>query len=146
MASQLHFHPQRFFPSTISGRNYSMSRDMIRLMHVLFAQERNDCEGAPWCPPADIYHSADGSWVVKFELAGVRPEDLSLTAEGHRLSLRGLRRDHLMKRGFRYYRMEIAYNQFERNVELPCDVEHASIATEYSHGMLLVHITPEAQQ
>lgn len=123
-----------------------MSRDMIRLMHVLFTQDQNECGDAPWCPPADVYCSADGSWIVKYELAGVRPEDLSLTAEGCRLSLRGLRRDCLRDRGYRQYRLEIAYNQFERNLELPCDVEHASIATEYSQGMLLVHITPEAQK
>ena len=38
--------------------------------------------------------------------------------------------------------MEIAYNCFERTLELPCDVSRAEISTDYRDGMLQVHILP----
>ena len=41
------------------------------------------------------------------------------------------------------YRMEIPYSQFERALELPCDLKRAAITTEFKDGMLLVRIDPE---
>jgi HSP20 family molecular chaperone IbpA len=40
--------------------------------------------------------------------------------------------------------MEIAYSRFERQVELPGDLQSARIETEFRHGMLLVRITRES--
>jgi HSP20 family molecular chaperone IbpA len=36
--------------------------------------------------------------------------------------------------------MEIAYNRFERTIELPCDLAHARIAVECRDGMLLLRV------
>jgi HSP20 family molecular chaperone IbpA len=40
--------------------------------------------------------------------------------------------------------MEIAYSDFERSLELPCDLGRADITTEYRDGILLVRIATEA--
>ena len=37
--------------------------------------------------------------------------------------------------------MEIAYNQFERALELPCELSEMDVATEYRDGMLIVRLT-----
>jgi HSP20 family protein len=116
-----------------------MSKDLIRIMHALFLPGAEKCFESPWCPAADVYRGRDG-WVVKFELAGVRPEDIDLTVLGRRLTLRGYRRDCTALEGCRYYQMEIAYSHFERSLELPCDLERADVTSEYRDGMLLVHI------
>ncbi|HTU22252.1 MAG TPA: Hsp20/alpha crystallin family protein [Gemmataceae bacterium] len=116
-----------------------MSEDFIRIMHALFLPARESCRDAPWCPPADVYRGRNG-WLVKFELAGVRPEDLDLIVHGNRLTLRGVRRDSTALEGCRYYQMEIAYSHFERSLTLPCDLERADVTSEYRDGMLLVRI------
>jgi HSP20 family protein len=116
-----------------------MSEDFIRIMHALFLPARESCGDSPWCPPADVYRGRNG-WLVKFELAGVRPEDLELTVLGNRLTLRGVRRDSTALEGCRYYQMEIAYSHFERSLTLPCDLERADVTSEYRDGMLLVRI------
>jgi HSP20 family molecular chaperone IbpA len=36
--------------------------------------------------------------------------------------------------------MEIAYNRFERTLELPCDLELARITVEGRDGMLLLRV------
>ena len=90
--------------------------------------------------PVDVYRTPRG-WLLKFDLAGVRPEEVSLSIEGCRVTIQGVRRDWMTEEGCSYYRMEITYNHFERSVELPCNVEPASIVTDYRHGMLLVHLT-----
>jgi HSP20 family protein len=121
-----------------------MSKDLIRLMQSLFSSGEASHETA-WQPAVDVYRTPKG-WLLKFDLAGVRPEDVSLTVEGCRVTIRGVRRDLLTEEGCRYYRMEITYNHFERSVDLPCNVEPASVATDYRHGMLLVHLITEASQ
>jgi HSP20 family protein len=117
-----------------------MSEDFIRIMHALFLPGAERCLESPWCPAADVYRVRDG-WIVKYELAGVRPQDIELTSLGHRLTLRGVRRDWTALEGSRYYQMEIAYSHFERSLELPCDLERADITTDYRDGMLLVLIS-----
>jgi HSP20 family protein len=92
----------------------------------------------------DVYRTPWG-WLVKFDLAGVRPQDLSLGVGGTRLTVRGSRRDWCAEKGWSHYRMEIAYSHFERSIELPCNLELARIASDYRDGMLLVHIETEAQ-
>jgi HSP20 family protein len=95
-----------------------------------------------WQPPADIYHTPDG-WLVKLELAGVRPEDITIRARGSRLTIHGIRRDHLIREGWSCYAMEISYSRFERCVTLPCELEAAHIAVRCHDGMLLVHVAAE---
>jgi len=115
-----------------------MSKDLIRLMQSFFPPSEALHE-AVWQPAVDIYRTPHG-WLLKFDLAGVRPEEVSLTVQGCRVTIRGVRRDLVAEEGCHYYRMEITYNHFERTVELPCNVEPASVTTDYRHGMLLVHL------
>jgi HSP20 family protein len=121
-----------------------MPGDLIRFIHSLFLPAARTYQEACWRPSADVYQTA-GGWLVKFDLAGVRPEDIRLSAAGRRLTLEGVRRDMTREQGCHYYRMEIAYNHFARSLDLPVDLGQAEIATEYREGMLLVRIREEAR-
>ena len=90
-------------------------------------------------PRADVYRKSNG-WVVKFDLAGVRPEDVKLTAKGCFIQIVGVRRDEFVERGLRHHSMEISYSRFQRTLRLPCEAEGAGITTEYSNGLLVVTI------
>jgi HSP20 family protein len=98
-----------------------------------------------WQPNTDIYRTPWG-WLVKFDLAGVRPEEVELTLRGNRLSVRGVRRDSCLEECSQCYQMEISYSQFERIVILPMDATRARIEAEHRHGMLLVRIHLEDQR
>src|SRR5579863_9700859 len=79
-----------------------------------------------WQPNTDIYRTPWG-WLVKFDLAGVRPEDVELTLRGNRLAVRGIRRDYALEECCQCYQMEISYSHFERTVVLPMDTARARI-------------------
>lgn len=127
-----------------------MSRDLIRLMHALFLPGAEASGSQPWRPNADIYRTARG-WLVKYELAGVRAEDIELDALGGLLTLRGTRRDAVLENqpaqacSMVHHRLELSYSAFERTLELPCDLKAAEITTELREGLLLVHITPQPE-
>jgi HSP20 family protein len=119
-----------------------MAHALIHLMHSLFLPAADTFRETHWRPAADVYRTRSG-WLVKFDLAGVRPEDIELRARGNALTVSGRRRDCTLEEGCRYHRLEIAYSRFERTVELPFDLDALPINTEYRDGMLLVHIQTE---
>jgi HSP20 family protein len=98
-----------------------------------------------WRPPADVYWDGHG-WVVKFELAGVRREDVEYGVVGRRLTIRGKRCDWSVGESREAYSMEIDYSRFERTLELPCDAEIAQIVTEYRDGMFFVRLKTVARK
>jgi HSP20 family protein len=100
---------------------------------------------ALWRPSADIYRTRDG-WLLKFDLAGVRPEDVMVTVRGRRVSVSGVRRDLMVEEGCSYYSMEISYNRFERLIEMPADLENAKITLEARNGLLLVRMITEGNE
>lgn len=120
-----------------------MAGDFIRIKQsFFFLPAAQPTSGPVWEPPTDIYRTRRG-WLVKFDLAGVNPEDIQLQLSGSRLTVRGIRRDSCLEEGCHHYQMEISYSRFERAVQLPVLLEQASLAVEHRHGMLLVHIQME---
>lgn len=97
-----------------------------------------------WEPDADIYRSRCG-WLVKLDLAGVRRSDVTVEVAGRRLAVRGRRRDLVVSEDWSHYSMEIAYSDFERIIEMPCDLRRAAVNAELLDGMLLVYVTPEGE-
>jgi HSP20 family protein len=117
-----------------------MREDTVHLMQSLFLTGCECCREAAWTPPADIYRTRRG-WLIKLDLAGVRPEDVQVERRGRRLEIRGTRRDWSIGEDCLMYHMEIAYNHFHRRLELPCEVDKAHITQEFRDGMLFLQIS-----
>ena len=119
-----------------------MATDEVCFRHRLFLPAARRLEKEAWQPRADVYR-VPGGWLVKLELAGVRPEDVHLTVRGNTLLVQGTRRDESRHEGLDYYRMEIAYSRFERILELTGISEADDVRASYREGMLLVRIVTE---
>jgi HSP20 family protein len=107
-------------------------------MAIFFFQKQDMIEPA-WEPRADVYSTPAG-WVVKFDLAGVRPEDVKVEMEDRLLRVSGVRRDWIIERDWRHHSMEIAYSRFERVIKLPCEAQRCRVSIERQDGMLIVRI------
>lgn len=94
---------------------------------------------AAWRPLADVYRTRDG-WVLKFDLAGVRLSDVTVSVRGRFISVGGIRRDTVIEEGASYYSMEISYNRFERTIEMPANLESSRMMLEARDGILLVRL------
>jgi HSP20 family protein len=120
-----------------------MRHDASRLLTHLLNQALTAQEMRPWQPPTDVYRLSDG-WLLKFEMAGVEPDEISLSFEGPRVTVRGIRVDHCIECGCSVQQMEITYSRFERSVVLPEDPSPAQIKYEFRNGMLLVRILKDS--
>jgi HSP20 family protein len=90
-----------------------------------------------WQPAADIYRAAFG-WLVKVDLAGVRPTDVDVRVSGQMLVITGQRRDWLVTEGHQLYSMEITYSRFQRAIEFPCALDNVQVELDYRDGLLLI--------
>jgi HSP20 family protein len=95
-----------------------------------------------WRPLADVYRTRDG-WLLKFDLPGVRIEDVTVTVSGRRVSIAGYRKDTVVEEGSSFYLMEISYNRFERSIDLPVTLDQFRISLQARDGILLVRMTTE---
>jgi HSP20 family protein len=116
----------------------AMAVDKFNFPHMFFLPDIRH-EDDVWQPRADVYRTHDG-WLVKLELAGVRPDEIRLATEGATLIIQGARRDEHCHQGMGCHCMEISYSSFERVVKLPGLSGSAEVATSYVDGMLLVRI------
>ncbi len=108
-------------------------------LELIPSEQGRLCPATCWQPAADIYQTRDG-WLIKFDLAGVRPQDITVRVVGRSLTVLGIRRDHLETSGARFYRMEISYNSFQRTIELPNEIDPGEIESEFRDGMLLIRV------
>lgn len=99
----------------------------------------------PWQPSADVYRTKDG-WLVKFDLAGVKTVDVTVSIRGRRLTISGIRRDSFFEEGSSHYSMEISYNRFERSLLMPANLENARVIVAARDGLLLVRMVTEGKE
>jgi HSP20 family protein len=98
--------------------------------------------GRLWCPAADVYRTADG-WIVKVDLAGIKPSDVEVTVDGDVLRIRGSRRDGICGEGVSHYQLEITYSRFEKMIQFPRSIEHVTIDRDYRDGLLILRLHEE---
>lgn len=101
--------------------------------------------GRLWCPAADVYRTEDG-WIVKVDLAGIQPGDIEVTIDGPVLRISGSRRDGFCGEGVSHYQLEITYSRFEKMVQFPRSIEHASIDRDYRDGLLILRLKEEQEE
>ena len=65
-----------------------MAREVMRMMHLVLPVSADAVQPARWRPSADVYRTRRG-WLVKFDLAGVRPSDITMAVQGQSLVVRG---------------------------------------------------------
>lgn len=95
-----------------------------------------------WSPPTDVYET-DSAVVVKIEIAGLSPEDFTISLDPRVLTVRGVRRDPASK--LAYQQLEINYGQFQTEVRLPWPInETAEVEASYEQGFLTI-VLPKAQ-
>lgn len=88
-------------------------------------------------PPANIFRGEDG-YVVRFEIPGVRAQEIEIETQHGALRVSG-------KRGAAEsvgspHRVERWSGAFSRSIQLPSDADLASASAQYRHGILSVSV------
>jgi HSP20 family protein len=91
-------------------------------------------------PRIDVYYAGDPPRaVVKADLAGVDPDELSLEVRGHTLIISGERSTRDSEARV-YQQIEIEHGPFVREIELRANVDPAQAQGTYQDGLLTVEL------
>jgi HSP20 family protein len=82
-------------------------------------------------------------WIVKVDLAGIDPADVEITLDDRVLRISGSRRDRTCGEGISHYQLEITYSRFEKMIQFPRSIEHATVERAYKHGLLILRLHEE---
>jgi HSP20 family protein len=122
--------------------------ELRRRMEELFGNvgsERAGMARSGVHPPVNLYETTDG-YVVTAELPGLRVDDIDITVERDRLTLRGERRiEHPADASL--HRVERRGGAFRRTIQLPLEVDGEKVEAVYRNGVLTLRIpkAPEHQ-
>ncbi|HOY56129.1 MAG TPA: Hsp20/alpha crystallin family protein [bacterium] len=97
-----------------------------------------------YAPAIDIWQDQDNVY-AECPLAGINPEDVSISIENDVLTIEGKseKKSEVDERS--YYRKEVRYGSFHRVVALPAAVDSEQAKAEYENGVLKVSIPKEAK-
>ncbi len=94
-------------------------------------------------PPVNVLGDKDGL-VVRLEVPGIPPENLSIEASGRTLTISG-KREPAAPASAGFHRRERWSGEFSRCLQLPADVDPAQAGANYEHGVLSIRIPKRAE-
>ncbi len=97
---------------------------------------------ARFTPALDVYQTKD-EVVVEAPLAGIDPEQVSVSIEGDVLTIQGQAEHKSEVDEKNYYRKEVRHGAFHRSIALPAAVNGDKARATYEQGILKVVITKE---
>jgi HSP20 family protein len=92
-------------------------------------------------------YETDDAWVLMAELPGLRADEIDVSVEEDRVTLRGERKIEVPDRaGVSIHRRERQAGIFRRTVQLPHAPEAEKVEAAYRHGVLQVRLPKPASR
>lgn len=88
-----------------------------------------------WSPAVES-RVDNGNIIVKADLPGIDPKEISISVIGNELRIEGERKQEEKKEEKDYFYQEVAYGKFTRSVPLPEGVDADKIKANYKNGVL----------
>ena len=92
-----------------------------------------------WGPKLDISEGRKNI-TVKAEIPGIEAKDLDISIDGRLLNIRGEKKQEQTEKEETYYRVERSYGYFNRNIELPTEVDPDKVDASYKKGILKIKL------
>lgn len=123
----------------------SFQTEMNRLFDDFFhtTPSRSGLLDGVWNPATDVSETED-EIVVRFELPGVSPENVSISLTDNVLTVKGDKKEEKEETRKNYHRTECCYGTFQRSFALPVDVDADKIQAKFKHGVLNI-VVPKAE-
>ncbi len=127
----------------LQGRLGEVVYELTRVRFAQFGARPTFGSPETWAPAINAFLCA-GQITICVDLAGVDRDALELTLERRQLSIRG-RREAPEPSGehpetLQVLAMEIDYGRFERQLDLPADIDPQSVTAEQRNGLLWIYL------
>jgi HSP20 family protein len=96
-----------------------------------------------WIPAVDV-HETDKGYTLKFDLPGVKPEDVTIEAVSGMLTVKGERKAETLE-GSNRHRVERLTGSFERSFRMRERIDADAITAGYRDGVLTIEVPKAAE-
>jgi HSP20 family protein len=121
-----------------------LHEELEELIGDVFGVRARGGRANSWSPAADVFVLKD-TLVIRFELAGVRREEIDLSFREGELIVQGTRLECEEEPKQRYWQMEISHGSFRRSLKIPVPVDAEKIQAECHDGILEVRLPLAAE-
>lgn len=127
--------------------------DFGRIFEDLLGRGPRSFWPEPWWPAAamkfttpsvDLYEEKDDI-VVKAELPGIEKDNIEVNLSGHRLTIKGEKKQEAEVKKEGYYKSERSYGAFARTLELPREVQTDKVKAAFKNGILEIRL-PKSEE
>ena len=113
----------------------SLLEEMDRLVSQAMGELARPARTATYVAPVDLYET-DEALVLEMWAPGLSPEDIEVSLEGSKLTIRGEVKPLADEKVRRYYLQEIPHGSFVRSFTLPVEVDADKVKAEFKNGVL----------
>ncbi|HEX7078525.1 MAG TPA: Hsp20/alpha crystallin family protein [Candidatus Eisenbacteria bacterium] len=121
----------------------ALRREMDRIFDQLWETDITSPVLGEWTPVIDVSDKGD-VLVVKAEVPGIDPKDITVNLEENVLTFSGEKKYEKEEKDLKHYRMERAMGMFSRSFRLPVPVEPGDVKATFKNGLLTVQL-PKAK-
>ena len=138
----------RFVPFRSSINDLAVLQNRLNSIFSDFARPEGESEqqltAGNFVPAVDVYEDAQ-HLLVKFEVPGIKPEDLDIRVEGRTLTVRGERKFAAEQKEENFHRIERRFGSFVRSFTLPSTVDTENVQAETENGVLQLSFNKKAE-
>lgn len=132
---------QRWFETKTSNpfREIAKAEEAFERILDEMSGNRRGSSGSEFSPSCDI--EEDGNrYLMKFDLPGVKRDQVKVEVDGDRLTVRAERREEKKSETKKKYLSEVSYGSYERTFTLPAPVEEKSVDAKFEDGVLTISV------
>jgi HSP20 family protein len=126
------------------GQALTLQRHLNSIFEEAGRSTASLLEGDSFVPLVDIFED-DQKVVMKFEVPGMKQEDLDIRIENKTLHVSGERKFETETSEQNYHRIERRYGSFARSFTLPETVDAEKVQASYDAGILTVEMAKRAE-
>lgn len=106
--------------------------------------KKNEESKEKWFTPEgqlaiDVYQT-ERELIIQSAIAGIKPEDLDISIEGDKVTIKGKREKPTEKEERNYFYQECYWGPFSREIILPVEVDPSRAEASFEEGVLTIRI------
>lgn len=115
-----------------------LQSDMERMMQENFAAGKN-LDFAPTC---ELEESKE-NYVMRFEIPGVKKEDVKIDLEGNQITVSAERKEEKTSNDKKKHYSEFRYGSYSRSFTFPTPIDESRVDARFENGVLSI-VVPKA--